>query len=52
MEVLYYRDCRSYSQYTYAICTATDAAKVEGPVNVSQTWDPAVREGKETLIVE
>jgi len=37
MEVLYYRDGRSYPQYKQAICT-TDGTKIEGPLNVDQNW--------------
>lgn len=51
MEVLYYRDCRSYAQYKYAICSVGDAAKVEGPYNVAQNWSPSIKD-KETLMTE
>uniref|UniRef100_A0A1L8DSY5 Proteasome subunit beta n=2 Tax=Nyssomyia neivai TaxID=330878 RepID=A0A1L8DSY5_9DIPT len=38
MEVLYYRDCRSFSKYTQAVAS-TDGVKVEGPINVDQNWN-------------
>ncbi|XP_031618525.1 proteasome subunit beta type-4 [Contarinia nasturtii] len=37
MEVLFYRDCRSYHQYKVAVCTK-DGSKVLGPINVEQNW--------------
>lgn len=37
MEVLFYRDCRGYSQYKQAICT-NDGVKIDGPHNVKQEW--------------
>lgn len=37
MEVLFYRDCRGYSQYKQVICTA-EGVQVEGPINVKQEW--------------
>lgn len=38
MEVLYYRDGRSYPQYKVSICTTDGVCKVEGPINVDQNW--------------
>ena len=38
MEVLYYRDCRGYSQYKQALCTK-EGVKIEGPINVDQNWE-------------
>lgn len=37
MEVLFYRDCRGYSQYKQAICTK-DGVNIDGPINVQQEW--------------
>lgn len=37
MEVCFYRDCRSYHQYTVAVCTK-QGSKVLGPINVDQNW--------------
>ncbi|GAB0094281.1 Proteasome subunit beta [Sergentomyia squamirostris] len=40
MEVLYYRDCRSFPKYTQAIATA-EGVTVEGPLSVDQNWNLA-----------
>lgn len=37
MEVLFYRDCRSYPRYKQVICTA-DGVHIDGPINVKQEW--------------
>lgn len=42
MEVLFYRDGRSYPQYKVAICTKDGGCKVEGPLNVDQNWNLAL----------
>jgi len=38
MEVLFYRDCRGYSQYKQVVCT-TDGVRIDGPINVKQEWN-------------
>lgn len=38
MEILYYRDARSYPKYQYAVITK-DGVKIEGPITVQQNWD-------------
>lgn len=38
MEVLFYRDGRSYPQYKVAICSDDGTSRVEGPMNVDQNW--------------
>lgn len=38
MEVLFYRDCRGYSQYKQAVCSVGVPATVDGPINVQQNW--------------
>lgn len=40
MEVLYYRDARSYPKYQIAVLT-TDGVNIEGPVEVAQNWSVA-----------
>lgn len=40
MEVLFYRDGRSYPHYKVAICTK-DGVKVEGPLQIAQNWNLA-----------
>ncbi|XP_030380600.1 proteasome subunit beta type-4-like [Scaptodrosophila lebanonensis] len=40
MEVLYYRNVRSISQYTVGICTE-NCCDVEGPFKVDEKWDVA-----------
>ncbi|KAK4885997.1 hypothetical protein RN001_002268 [Aquatica leii] len=40
MEVLFYRDARSYPKYQIGVIT-DDGVKIEGPLEVSQKWDLA-----------
>lgn len=37
MEILYYRDARSYPKYQYGILTK-EGVKIEGPITVEQNW--------------
>lgn len=41
LEVLYYRDARSFPKYQIAIIDETDGVTVEGPLSVKQSWDLA-----------
>lgn len=41
MEVLFYRDARSYPKYQLAVITSEKGAVVEGPFNVLQNWNLA-----------
>lgn len=40
MEILFYRDARSYPKYQYAILSK-DGIKLEGPISVDQNWSLA-----------
>lgn len=40
MEVLYYRDARSFPKYQLAVITA-DGVSIEGPLEVKQNWNLA-----------
>lgn len=40
MEVLYYRDARSFPKYQLAVITADDVS-IEGPLEVKQNWNLA-----------
>mgnify|MGYP005986297283 CR=1 FL=1 len=41
MEVLYYRDARSFPKYQIATIDETEGAVVEGPIDVNQNWNLA-----------
>lgn len=38
MEVLYYRDARSFNTYELAIIT-TDGVEIKGPIKIKANWD-------------
>jgi 20S proteasome subunit beta 7 len=41
MEVLYYRDARSFPKYQIATIDTVDGVVVDGPVSVNQNWNLA-----------
>lgn len=41
MEVLFYRDARSYPKYLIATLDETDGSEIEGPLSVEQNWHVA-----------
>ncbi|XP_056637519.1 proteasome subunit beta type-4 [Diorhabda carinulata] len=42
MEVLFYRDARSYPKYQLGIIDKDEGVKIEGPLSVQQNWDIAL----------
>lgn len=41
LEVLFYRDARSYPKYTIGIIDADEGVSVEGPLEIQQNWGVA-----------
>lgn len=42
LEVLYYRDARSFPKYQLGIMDKNEGCKIEGPLSVSQNWNIAL----------
>lgn len=42
MEVLYYRDARSFPKYQLGIIDTEQGSKVEGPLSVQENWGVAL----------
>lgn len=41
MEVLFYRDARSYSKYLIGIIDKDEGVKIEGPIEIKTNWEIA-----------
>lgn len=41
LEILFYRDARSFPKYQVATIDEVDGVQIEGPLEVSQKWDLA-----------
>lgn len=41
MEVLYYRDARSYPKYQLGVLDKDTGINIEGPISVKQNWEIA-----------
>ncbi|KAJ8928605.1 hypothetical protein NQ314_018812 [Rhamnusium bicolor] len=41
MEVLFYRDARSYPKYLLGIIDKDEGIKIDGPLEIKHTWDIA-----------
>lgn len=42
MEVLFYRDARSYPKYQLGIIDKDEGCRIEGPLSVNQSWGIAL----------